>query len=294
MAELDLERITGAVIGRLADCQDPRFKQVMTSLITHLHDFARDVDLKPGEWFAGLEFLTAVGQATNPQRGEIILLSDTLGLSMLVVMLDQKRIAGTQQGKLRATEATVQGPFYMEGAPEIPHGGDLNDGTVGEPAYYTGKVTDTNGKPIASALLDIWSGDGDGTYDMQKPGDAHMELRGKVHTDAQGNYSFWSIRPFYYPVPVDGPVGRMLEKMGRHPNRPGHIHMKVSAPGHAPVTTHLFVKDGPYLDSDAVFGVRDSLIVGYASHQPGTAPDGRKMDKPWHSTSYDFRLTPLT
>lgn len=293
MAELDLERITDAVIGRLAECKDPRFKEVMTSLITHLHAFAREVDLKPDEWFKGLEFMTAVGQATNPQRGEIILLSDTLGLSMLVVMLDQKRIAAGQKGKLRATEATVQGPFYMEGSPDIPQGGDLHDGHNGEPSYYSGKVTDTDGKPLSGALLDIWSGDGEGTYDMQKPGELRKELRGKVRTDAQGNYSFWSIRPFYYPVPVDGPVGRMLDKMGRHPNRPGHIHMMVSAPGHAPVTTHLFVANSPYLESDAVFGVRDSLIVDFSSHQPGVAPDGRKMETPYHTAKYDFRLTPL-
>jgi hydroxyquinol 1,2-dioxygenase len=140
-------------------------------------------------------------------------------------------------------------------------------------------------------LLDVWSGDGDGVYDMQMA-DAGMRARGRLKTDKEGRYWCWSIRPTYYPVPTDGPVGAMLHKMGRHPNRPGHIHMIVSAPNHQSVTTHLFVANSPFLDSDAVFGVRDSLIVEYERHEPGTAPDGRKMNKPYHVAHYDFRLVP--
>jgi hydroxyquinol 1,2-dioxygenase len=153
-------------------------------------------------------------------------------------------------------------------------------------------VTDTAGKPITRCCVDVWSGDGEGVYDMQKGPDAQMRLRGRFFTDDQGRYSFWSIKPFYYPVPDDGPVGDMLRTMGRHPNRPGHIHMMVYAPGYQRLTTHLFASDSPYLDSDAVFGVRDSLIVDYAKHAAGKAPDGRMLDRTFYTTSYDFKLAP--
>jgi hydroxyquinol 1,2-dioxygenase len=292
MAQYDTQSLTQAVIERLGDCNDARFKQVMTSLVQHLHDFARDVDLKPQEWINAIQFLTDTGKACNDKRQEFILLSDTLGLSMLVVALEQARGAKGRKGATPATEATVQGPFYWPGAPERRLGDDLAEGVSGEPALYTGRVTDLEGQPLPGALLDVWSGDGDGVYDMQMA-DAGMRARGRLHTDEQGRYWFWSIRPTYYPVPTDGPVGAMLGRMGRHPNRPGHIHMMVSAPGHQPLTTHLFVADSPFLDSDAVFGVRDSLIVEFERHEPGAAPDGRKMNKPYHVAHYDFRLVPV-
>ena len=286
--------LTQAVLERLKDAGDPRFAQIMGSLIKHLHAFIRDVDLKPDEWMTGIEFLTKVGQACTDRRQEFILLSDTLGASMMVVMLDQARAMARGKGgqaATEATEATVQGPYYWEGAPELPLGARIAEGVVGEPTFYSGRVTDTDGNPLQGALLDIWSGDGEGNYDMQIEG-AEMAARARIRTDAQGRYWYWSIRPSFYPVPVDGPVGRMLDGMGRHPNRPGHIHMMVSAPGHAPVTTHLFVANSPYIDSDAVFGVRPSLIVDYEQHPAGQAPDGRVMDQPYWSAHFDFRLEP--
>jgi hydroxyquinol 1,2-dioxygenase len=282
-----------AVIARMSGCTDARFREVMTSLVRHLHAFLREVDLRPQEWLAAIEFLTATGQACNERRQEFILLSDTLGASMAVVALDQARALRCDAASAAgATEATVQGPFYWEGAPELPLGCDLRAaGVAGDPAYYTGKVTDTAGQPLAGALLDIWSGDGEGVYDMQVAGQG-MTLRGRLRTDADGRYRFWSIRPSEYPVPTDGPVGVMLKRMGRHPMRPGHIHLKVSADGHVPLTTHLFGRGGRYLDSDAVFGVRDSLIVDYERHEPGTAPDGRRLEQPYYTVHYDFRLAP--
>jgi hydroxyquinol 1,2-dioxygenase len=291
MAQYDTQTLTQAVIERLGDCEDPRFKRVMTSLMQHLHDFARDVDLTESEWITAIQFLTQTGQACTEKRQEFILLSDTLGLSMLVVALAQARGAQGRQGATPATEATVQGPFYWVGAPEHALGDDIGEGVSGEPALYSGRVTDLDGKPVSGALLDVWSGDGDGVYDMQMA-DAGMRARGRFRTDAEGRYWFWSIRPTYYPVPTDGPVGAMLRRMGRHPNRPGHIHMIVSAPKHQPVTTHLFVADSPYLDSDAVFGVRDSLVVKFDRREAGTAPDGRRMSKPYHVAHYDFHLIP--
>lgn len=286
--------LTQAVLERLDSAADPRFAQIMASLITHLHAFLRDVDLKPDEWMNGIQFLTAVGQACTDKRQEFILLSDTLGASMMVVMLDQARALAQGQGANKATEATeatVQGPYYWEGAPEQPLGANIAEGVKGEPTFYSGRITDTNGQPLRGALLDIWSGDGEGNYDMQIEG-AEMAARARIRTDEQGRYWYWSIRPSYYPVPVDGPVGRMLGGMGRHPNRPGHIHMMVSAPGHVPVTTHLFVANSPYIDSDAVFGVRPSLIVDYEKHPAGKAPDGRVMDQPYWTAHYDFCLAP--
>lgn len=279
--------LTGAVLARLNDCKDPRFKQIMQGAIRALHGFVRDVDLTPEEWIAGIEFLTATGVACDAKRQEFILLSDTLGVSMMVIALAQAKAADSD---LSATEATVQGPYYWEGAPELSLGDDIGHDVPGEPTFYSGRVTDTDGNPIAGALLDIWSGDGDGTYDMQREGQTEMLARGRFRTDEQGRYWFWSIRPSYYPVLVDGPVGSMLKRMGRHPNRPGHIHFKISADGFMPVTTHLFVADSPYLDSDAVFGVRDSLIVDFDSHSPGEAPDGRTMNVRYWSAHYDVRL----
>lgn len=291
MAEYGKDALTKAVHERMADCEDQRFKQVMTSLVNHLHHFIQEVDLTPQEWMTAIEFLTATGQTCTDKRQEFILLSDTLGASMLVVALAQARSGASAKGATEATEATVQGPYYWEGAPQMPLGADIGAGVKGEPALYCGRVTDTEGLPLKGALLDVWSGDGEGVYDMQIEGEG-MKARGKFRTDDEGRYWFWSIKPTFYPVPMDGPVGRMLERMGRHPNRPGHIHMKVGAPGHVELTTHLFVGDSPYLDSDAVFGVRNSLIVDYERQQPGAAIDGRVMDTPYWLANYDFRLAP--
>jgi hydroxyquinol 1,2-dioxygenase len=285
MREFDEKSITAAVIGRLSQSDDPRFKHVMTSLITHLHDFAREVNLTESEWLAAINFLTDVGQTCTSKRQEFILLSDTLGVSVLVITLNHP----ADQGNV---ESTVLGPFYWEGAPDLPRGCNLAEGVKGEPAFYSGRVLSVNGTPIENAVLDIWSGDGEGNYDMQIPGETGMKARGRIRTDAEGRYWFRSIRPTFYPVPTDGPVGRMLRKMGRHPYRPGHIHMIVSAPGHSPVTTHLFVAGSEYLDSDAVFGMKESLVAQFDRHPPGTGPDDEPVETPFYTVSFDFRLRP--
>jgi hydroxyquinol 1,2-dioxygenase len=286
MQDFDERSITAAVLARMAGSEDARFRQVMGSLVTHLHDFIREVKLTDAEWFAAIQFLTSVGKTCTDKRQEFILLSDTLGVSILVITLNHPGSGGT-------TDSTVLGPYYWEGAPELPAGANLAVGVKGEPAFYSGRVLDSSGKPIANAVLDVWSGDGEGTYDMQMQGDVGMKARGRLRTDAQGRYSFRSIKPNYYPVPDDGPVGVMLRKMGRHPMRPGHIHMIVSAPGHHAVTTHLFAASSEYLDSDAVFGVKASLVTGFDRHEPGIAPDGTRMDVPYYTVNYDFRLRPL-
>lgn len=283
MREFDEKNITQAVIARLAASDDPRFKQVMTALLTRLHDFVREVKLTEAEWLTAIQFLTDVGQMCTAQRQEFILLSDTLGVSVLVITLNHP-------AERDSAESTVLGPFYWEGAPELPRGSNLAVGVKGEPAFYSGRVLDVDGRPLENALLDIWSGDGEGNYDMQIPGETQMKARGRIRTDAEGRYWFRSIRPTYYPVPTDGPVGRMLRKMGRHPYRPGHIHMIVSAPGHLPVTTHLFVAGSPYLDSDAVFGVKESLVAQFDRHPPGVGPGGERLEVPYYTVNYDFRL----
>jgi hydroxyquinol 1,2-dioxygenase len=286
MREFDEKSITEAVIGRLAESDDPRFTRVMTSLITHLHDFVRDVKLTESEWFGAIQFLTDVGRKCTEKRQEYILLSDTLGVSVLVITLNHPADMGS-------AESTVLGPFYWDGAPDLPRGSNLSEGVKGEPAFYSGRVLSADSRPLENALLDIWSGDGEGNYDMQIPGETGMKARGRIRTDAEGRYWFRSIRPTFYPVPTDGPVGRMLRKMGRHPYRPGHIHMIVSAPGHLPVTTHLFVAGSEYLESDAVFGMKESLVAQFDRHPPGIGPDGAPVDRPFYTVNYDFRLRPV-
>jgi hydroxyquinol 1,2-dioxygenase len=283
MREFDERSITAAVLARMDQCGDARFREVMSSLVTHLHDFVREVKLTDAEWIGAIQFLAETGKTCTDRRQEFILLSDTLGVSILVITLNHPASGGT-------TDSTVMGPYYWQGAPELPLGANLAVGVKGEPAFYSGRVLSSDGTPIAGAVLDIWSGDGEGTYDMQLTEDVGMKARGRIRTDAQGQYSFRSIRPNYYPVPTDGPVGRMLERMGRHPMRPGHIHMIVSAPAHQAITTHLFPAGSPYIDSDAVFGVKDSLVTPFAKHPPGVAPDGTDMDTPYYTVNYDFRL----
>jgi hydroxyquinol 1,2-dioxygenase len=285
MREFDQQSITRAVIDRLSQSEDPRYKRVMTSLITHLHDFVRDVQLTEEEWIGAIQFLTAVGKTCTDKRQEFILLSDTLGVSVLVITINHPADQGS-------AESTVLGPFYWEGAPDLPRGSNLAEGVKGEPTFYSGRVLSADGKPLANALLDIWSGNGDGYYDMQMPEESGMKARGRIRTDAEGRYWFRSIRPTFYPVPTDGPVGVMLRKMGRHPNRPGHIHMIVSADGYRPVTTHLFVAGSEYLDSDAVFGMKESLVAQFERHPPGPGPTGERVDVPFYTVNYDFRLRP--
>jgi len=287
MREFDDKNLTQAVIGRLAECHDPRFKRIMTSLITHVHDFVREVHLSESEWLTAIQFLTDVGKTCTDKRQEFILLSDTLGVSVLVITLNHPADKGS-------VESTVLGPFYWQGAPDLPRGSNLAEGVEGEPAFYSGRVLSESGEPLDNALLDIWSGDGNGNgngnYDMQIPGERGMKARGRIRTDAEGRYWFCSIRPTYYPIPTDGPVGRMLRKMGRHPYRPGHIHMIVSAPEHVPVTTHLFVAGSEYLDSDAVFGMKESLVAQFERHPAGVGPNGEQVETPFYTVNYDFRL----
>jgi hydroxyquinol 1,2-dioxygenase len=284
MRNLTEHNLTDAVLAKLEGATDERFKQIMTSLIQHLHAFVREVELTEAEWFAGIQFLTATGQKCDDKRQEYILLSDTLGVSMLVDAINHRKPSG-------ATESTVLGPFYVADMPELPSGSNIAEGVAGEPTWFSGRVLTAEGKPIAGATLDLWSTDGEGWYDVQLQGKG-MRARAKIRTDEQGCYAFWTIKPVSYPIPTDGPVGKMLLKMGRHPYRPAHTHMIVSAPGFEPVTTHVFVEGDPYLESDAVFAVKHSLVVPFVKHEAGVAPDGRRMERAYYTVRYDFGLVP--
>ncbi len=285
MRNLTEKNLTDAVLAKLDGTTDARFKQIMVSLITHLHAFVREVELTEEEWFTGIQFLTATGQKCDDKRQEYILLSDTLGVSMLVDAMNHRKPSG-------ATESTVLGPFYVAGAPEEPLGANIAEGVEGEPTYFSGRVRALDGKPIAGATLDLWSTDGAGWYDVQLQGDKGMRARGKIKTDADGRYGFWTIKPVSYPIPTDGPVGKMLLKTGRHPYRPAHTHMIVSARGYKTVTTHVFVEGDPYLESDAVFAVKNSLVADFKRQDPGLAPDGKRMDRPFYTVRYEFALEP--
>jgi hydroxyquinol 1,2-dioxygenase len=280
--ELDRERaVTDEVVASFDGTKDERLKEVLTSLTRHLHAFAREVRLTEGEWEAGIGFLTRAGHITDDRRQEFILLSDVLGLSMLTVGINAP-------ADPRATESTVFGPFFVDGAPEVPLGGDIAGGASGTPCWVTGTVTDTTGAPVADARIDVWEADDEGLYDVQR--DGGTAGRGWLRSGPDGGYRFWSVRPTPYPIPDDGPVGDLLAATGRGPMRPAHLHFKVTAPGHRTLVTHIFVAGDPHLASDAVFGVKDSLVVEFADHPAGTAPDGRALDAPWSSAHFDIVL----
>jgi len=280
------EQITRNVLDSMANTPNPRLKQVMTSLIIHLHTFIREVELSQEEWALGIQFLTRAGQICDEKRQEFILLSDITGTSMLVDAINHRLSEG-------ATESTVFGPFYREGAPELPMGATISQDGRGEPAVVTGQVRSTNGTPIAGALLDVWETDENGLYEQQDPEQPDMNLRGKFRTDHEGRYYFVGIKPVSYAIPDDGPVGQLLRALSRHPFRPAHIHLLVSADGFMSVTTHLFVKGDPYLDSDAVFGTKDSLVVDFIRHTSEEEAARYHVTAPFYTVHFDFVLKPL-
>jgi hydroxyquinol 1,2-dioxygenase len=276
------QAVTDEVVASFA--RDDRLSEVVRSLVRHLHAFARDVRLTQEEWEAGIAFLTRTGHITDDRRQEFVLLSDVLGLSMLTVGINAP-------SDPRATESTVFGPFFVEGAPHVERGGDIAFGAKGTPCLVTGRVTDVEGVPVPGARIEVWEADEDGFYDVQYDGE-RTAGRGWLTAGPDGEYSFWSVRPSAYPIPADGPVGDLLAATGRHPMRPAHLHFMVSAPGYRTLITHVFVAGDPHLASDAVFGVKDSLVVDVADHEPGTAPDGR--DGPWSSFPFEIRLERIT
>ncbi|MCE0767735.1 hydroxyquinol 1,2-dioxygenase [Pseudonocardia kujensis] len=281
------EAIIERVLRSFSQCPDPRLRQVMESLTRHLHAFIRDVRLTELEWSAAIRFLTEAGHITNDNRQEFILLSDVLGASMQTVTLNN-------EGNGRATESTVLGPFFVPNSPHIDPGGDIAAGATGTPTWVEGTVTDTDGHPVAGARIEVWEADDEGYYDVQYD-DGRIAGRAHLHSGEDGRYSFWGVRPTPYPIPHDGPVGALLEAVGRSPVRAAHLHFMVTAPGYHMLTTHIFVEDDPQLEvGDSVFGVRDSLIKRFENQAPGTpTPDGRPLGgRPWSRTRFDIVLAP--
>ncbi|WBO61998.1 dioxygenase [Streptomyces camelliae] len=255
----EAERSAEIVAASLAGTTDERLREILTSLVRHTHEFVKEVGLTVEEWAAGIRFLTETGQKCDDTRQEFILLSDVLGVSMLVDAVNHPA-----DGPV--TESTVEGPFHMVDSPPRALGDTIDEaGLSGEPCLVTGRVTDTDGRPVAGAGIDVWQADAEGFYDVQRPGEVpERNLRGLFTADEDGRFWFRTIVPRYYPVPVDGPVGTLLKATGRHSYRAAHIHVEVSAPGVRTLTTHIFVDDSPYLDSDTVFGVKESLIRAFA------------------------------
>lgn len=280
------QRLTDKVVASFDGAPDARLREVMAALTRHLHGFLREVRLTEDEWRTAIEFLTAAGHLTDDRRQEWVLLSDVLGASMQTIAINNEAYAN-------ATEATVFGPFFVDGSPEIPLGGDLAGGGAGEPCWVDGTVTDTDGNPVAGALIEVWEADEDGFYDVQYD-DGRTAARGHLYSDDDGGYRFWALTPTPYPIPHDGPVGRLLAASGRSPMRASHLHFMVRARGKRTLVTHIFVRGDDYLTRDSVFGVKASLVKDFERQQAGTpGPDGRDVgDRTWSRVRFDIVLAP--
>jgi hydroxyquinol 1,2-dioxygenase len=281
------EALVQSVVRSFDTCQNPRLKQLMVALVRHVHSYIREVRLTQEEWDHAIVFLTRAGHITNDTRQEFILLSDVLGASM-------QTIAVNNETHRDVTEATVFGPFFVEDSPPVSMGGDISFGAAGEPCWVEGTVKDSLGRPVAGARIEVWEADEAGLYDVQY-GDGRIAARAHLYSDGDGRYSFWAITPTPYPIPHDGPVGQLLEAVGRSPMRASHLHFMVSFPTCRTLVTHIFVRGDPLLESDSVFGVKDSLIKEFDRQPAGTAtPNGRIIEGSWTRTRFDTVLAPAT
>ncbi|MCX2948703.1 dioxygenase [Lentzea sp. NEAU-D7] len=278
------DNITALAEQRWATAKDPRTAQLMTALVRHLHDFAREVRLTEAEWMAAIGWLTATGQISDSKREEFILASDVLGLSMLVVQMNHRFDAG-------ATPATVLGPFHIDGSPELGFGGDMSDDVDGTPLYLTGSVRSLDGSPVPGAVLDVWQADAEGAYEAQLEVD-EARLRAKYRAEADGTYCVRTITPKGYSIPMDGPVGALIGQTAISHFRPAHVHFLLTAEGYEPLITHLFEEGAEYLDSDVVFGTKQELVVRFEPREPGPTPDGGTSAVPWVLAEFDFVLQP--
>ncbi|MBV9517730.1 MAG: hydroxyquinol 1,2-dioxygenase [Hyphomicrobiales bacterium] len=278
MRDLNELSVTDAVIEQMADTPDERLREVMASLVRHLHNFAREVHLTPEEWLKAIGFLTQVGQACTPTRQEFILLSDVLGLSALVNLMHDK--TAIEQG----TESSLLGPFYRQDAPDLALGDTIATKSPGRELLVYGRVTDRHGRALAKASVQVWQTDEDGVYDLQKGQGETMDMRGNFHCDAVGRFHFRTVKPLGYLIPMDGPVGKLVHSQHRHGYRPAHIHFLVSAPGYRELVTALYLADDDHIDSDTVFGVSNALVTSPRDEDPEAPMKGIPAIR------YDFRL----
>jgi hydroxyquinol 1,2-dioxygenase len=283
MAYATEENLTDLALKQWEACHSPRLRQIMQSLVKHLHGFARDVDLKQDEWLMAVDWLARTGKLSTEKRQEFILLSDVLGISMLVDAINHRFPEG-------ATPSTVVGPFHIDDSPELPMGANVAEGVAGETCFLVGTVRGMDGKPIENAKLDIWQADADGMYESQL-GLEEPFLRAIFHTGADGKYLIHTIAPPGYSIPMDGTVGDLLRGTDISHYRPAHIHFFITAPGFETLITHLFKKGAKYIDSDVVFGVKDKLIVEFKKHPAGKTPTGEISSEPFVVVDYDFILS---
>ena len=287
MTQFSETELTEAVIRTFDDTPDPRAKFLLQELVKLLHDYVRKTELTFEEWELAIDFLTRTGQKCTPIRQEFILLSDVLGVSMLVDAVNHRDREG-------ATETTVLGPFYVGEHKVTPHGTDISADLQGERMFVQSRVTDLDGKPLPGVPVDVWHADDDGFYDSQKPTYATHgpSSRARFITDDDGRFFFRSILPCSYPIPVDGPVGEMIQYTRRPALRPAHVHFLVAAPGYEPLVTHVFIGGDPNIDRDVVFGVKDELIANIEKRTDAAMPDGKPAPSPWHLMTYEFKMKP--
>ena len=285
MRDFDERTITEAVQASFAGTPDARLRAIMESLVAHLHGFIRSVAPSFEEFQAAIGFLTATGQISDARRQEFILLADVLGASMLVDAINHRMPEG-------ATETTVLGPFHRADAPDQANGAEISAGAAGDLLFVEGVVVDAQGGPIIGAQIDVWQADAEGFYDVQR-GAGDVALRARLRSNDQGRFWFRSIMPACYPIPDDGPVGALLHATARSVWRPAHVHFMIAAPGFATLVTHVFAAGDPYLETDAVFGVKTALIADFASCPPGALPDGTMSAAPWRLLTYRFGLKPV-
>ena len=284
MRTIDENTVTDAVLEQMSSTENPRLKEIMAAAVRHLHAFAREMDLTPEEWLAGIGFLTAVGQKCSPIRQEFILLSDTLGLSSVVNSLNDKRVQGGIPKMSEDTKSSLLGPFYRHGSPVFEYGQSVAAKTPGSEIAYYGRVQDFTGKGIANATIQIWQTDEGGMYDTQRQDGSEMDMRGTFHTDSEGRFCLRTVRPLSYSVPMDGPVGEMIRAQRRHGMRPAHTHFLISATGYRELVTALYMSSDEYIDSDTVFGVTASLVT-----EPKTGDSSSPFPN-LPSVRYDFVL----
>lgn len=274
------------VIARNSSATDARLAEVIAVIVRHLHAAVKEIEPTTEEWMTAIQFLTKTGHTCSDWRQEYILLSDVLGVSMLVDAINNRKPSG-------ASESTVLGPFHIADAPELPMGADICLDQKGEPMLVTGRILDTAGNPIAGAKIDVWQANDEGFYDVQQKGlQPDFNLRGVFRTGADGRYWFRAVKPKFYPIPDDGPVGQLLAKLGRHPYRPAHLHYILEAPGYETLVTHIFDPDDPYIHSDAVFGVKESLLAEFRNVTDPSAITEAGFDGPFHHVEHDFVLAP--
>jgi protocatechuate 3,4-dioxygenase beta subunit len=287
MTQFNETELTAAVVDSFKDTPNPRVKFLLQELVKSLHAYVQKTDLTFEEWEFAIDFLTRTGQKCTPIRQEFILLSDVLGVSMLVDAVNHREREG-------ATQTTVLGPFYVGEHQVTPHGTDVSAQLSGEKMFVQSRVTDLSGKPLPGVPVDIWHADDDGFYDSQKPTyqTEGPSSRARFITDADGRFFFRTIKPCSYPIPVDGPVGEMIHYAKRPALRPAHVHFLVAAPGYEPLVTHVFIGGDPNIDCDVVFGVKDELIANIEKRSDAAMPDGKPAPTPWHLMTYEFRMKP--